>query len=55
MARIYVEFGCYGAIGDFECDNMTEEEISEACNEILWDFVISEGYNAVRVEDDEDY
>lgn len=55
MARIYIEFGCYGAIGDFECDDMTEEEITEVCNEIFWDFVNGEGYTIIRVEDGEEY
>lgn len=55
MARVYVEFGCYGTIGDFECDDMTEEEISETCDEILWDFVNSEGYTWTIVEEEKDY
>ena len=55
MAHCFVEFGPYGAIGDFECDGMTEEEINEEAAQILDDFVIGEGFNVVVVDNREDY
>ena len=55
MAHCFVEFGCYGAIGDFECNEMTEEEIREEAAQILDDFVIGEGFDIVVVDNKEDY
>ena len=55
MAHCFVEFGTYGAIGDFECNEMTEEEIHEEAAQILDEFVIGEGFNIVIVENEEDY
>lgn len=55
MAHCFVEFGAYGAIGDFECNEMTEEEIHEEAAQILDEFVIGEGFNIVIVENEEDY
>jgi hypothetical protein len=42
MAHCFVELGAYGAIGDFDCDGMTEEEICDAVQEIVEEFVSTE-------------
>lgn len=55
MAYCFVEFGPYGAIGDFDTEGMTEEEINAEAAQILDEFIISEGYNIVIVENQEDY
>lgn len=55
MAHCFVEFGAYSAIGDFEIEEgMTEEQIIEAVEEIIQEFVAQEsGY--VIVDNVEDY
>ena len=55
MAHCFVEFGAYGAIGDFEyTDDMSEEQMYETIDEIVQEFVSTEvGYTIV--EDGEEY
>jgi len=54
MAHCFVEFGAYGAIGDFDTEGMTEEQILEEVEEITQEFVAQEsGY--VIVDNMEDY
>ena len=55
MAHAYIEFGCYGVIGDFDTEGMTEKEIREEAALIFDDFIISEEYNVVILEDVEEY
>lgn len=50
-----VEFGCYGAIGDFDTTGMTEEAVYAEAQDILNDFIASEGYNIVMVDSLEEY
>lgn len=55
MARIYVEFGAYGAIGDFEVEEgMTQEEMCNTAWEITEEFAANE-MTMVYVGDDEEY
>ena len=54
MAHCFVEFGAYGTIGDFECDEMTEEQITETAQEIIDEFVTTE-ISWTVVENEEDY
>lgn len=54
MAQCVVEFGAYGAIGDFECDDMSEEEICATAQEIIEEFAASEA-GWVIVNDLEEY
>jgi hypothetical protein len=54
MAHCFVEFGAYGAIGDFDTEDMTEEEILENIEEIIQEFTSQEaGY--IIVDNKEDY
>jgi len=54
MAHCFVEFGAYGAIGDFDIEGMTEEQILEEVEEITQEFVAQEsGY--IIVDNKEDY
>lgn len=55
MAHCFVEFGGYGAIGDFEIEEwMSEEQILEEIEQITQEFVAQEaGY--VIVDNAEDY
>ena len=55
MAHCFVEFGAYGAIGDFEIEEwMSEEQILEEVEEITQEFAAQEaGY--VIVDNIEDY
>lgn len=54
MAHCFVEFGSYGAIGDFDTEGMTEEQILEEIEAITQEFVAQEsGY--VIVDNIEDY
>lgn len=55
MAHCFVEFGAYGAIGDFEVEEgMTEEQILETIDAITNEFVATE-IGWVIVENEEDY
>ena len=55
MAHCFVEFGAYGAIGDFEIEEgMTEEQILETIDAITNEFVATE-IGWVIVENEEDY
>lgn len=54
MAQCVVEFGAYGAIGDFECDGMSEEEIIDNVQEIVEEFATTE-VGWVIVDDLEEY
>lgn len=55
MAHCFVEFGAYGAIGDFEIEEgMTEEQILETIDVITNEFVETE-IGWVIVENEEDY
>ena len=52
--RVFVEFGAYGDIGDFEItEDMMEADISAEAWDIVKEFVIGEGYS-YRIEEDED-
>lgn len=55
MARCFVEFGAYGAIGDFKVEeDMTEETICTIVHEIAEEFMSSEiGWTII--EDGEEY
>lgn len=53
MAHCFVEFGAYGAIGDFDIEDMTEEEILENVEEIIQEFASQEaGYTIVDNKED---
>lgn len=55
MAHCFVEFGVYGAIGDFEIDeNMTQQDINDICWEIVEEFA-NDNYGIVIVDNKEDY
>ena len=55
MAHCFVEFGAYGAIGDFEIDeNMTQQDINDICWEIVEEFA-NDNYGIVIVDNKEDY
>ena len=54
MARVYVEFGSYGIIDDFEVtQDMTEDDINQTAWEIVKEFACTEW--SYYIENDEEY
>ena len=54
MSRCFVEFGAYGAIGDFDAEGMTEDQIHEEIDLIVTEFVSGE-VGWIFVENEKDY